>query len=379
MLVDQEVKTQQRPSFLAYAQKHRAVGEADDIWQDLARRVKEGKIIPILSNSLRDDRFLHLFGLADRSMAAFISESWAASPQVQYPMSDAQNLPRVAQYYQVTAGNPEKAKRDFLDFMVQGLLGFALDTDPLAAAAIEEKNLANTPDLLFADLVAELGYPPVEEGEEDLMNQLAKLRLPIYITTSYYDFLERALIADGRKRVRSEVCTWSGQISKIDREYLPSPTEPTPDEPLVFHLFGMERYPHTMVLSVDDYLNFLVNIFLRETDAKTSQSKGAPPPIPAYLWERIVELPLLIMGFQLHDWDFQVLYRGIVTAKPTVAQRDAGVVIQLKPDQQSGFTDPARAEEYLRNYLSQEVKFAVKFSTPDEFIDKLYKTFKQRS
>jgi hypothetical protein len=379
MLAEQVVQTQPRLSFLDFAEKNRGVGEADDLWQDLARRVKEGKIIPILSNSLRDERFMRLFGLPDKSLAAFISESWAVSKKVGYPMQDTDNLARVAQYHQVTARNPEKAKRDFLDFMVQGLMGFAASSDPKAAALIEEKNLLETPDLLFADLVAELQYPPLQPGEEDLMALLAKLRLPIYITTSYYDFLERALIADGRKRVRSEVCTWSGQISKIDREFLPSPAEPTPDEPLVFHLFGMERYPHTMVLSVDDYLNFLVNIFLRETDAKTSQSQGAPPPIPAYLWERIVELPLLIMGFRLHDWDFQVLYRGIVTAKPAAAHRDAGVVIQVKPDQQSGFTDPDRAEEYLKNYLSQEVNFQVKFGTPDEFIVKLYRTFKQRS
>jgi hypothetical protein len=236
---------------------------------------------------------------------------------------------------------------------------------------------------LFADLASELQYPPLQDGEEDLMALLAKLRLPIYITTSYYDFLERALIADGRKRVRSEVCTWSGQTTMIDREHLPKAVKPTAEEPLVFHLFGMERYPHTMVLSVDDYLNFLVCILLRENDAKTSQSKGAPPPVPAYIWERIVEQPLLIMGFNLHDWDFQVLYRGIVT-KPTVSQgaatqRDAGVVIQVKPDQQNGFTNPTRAEQYLRDYLSQEARFRVAFHTPDEFIVKLYKTFKQRS
>lgn len=379
MTPDQTVTTQpQPPRFTGWAQKHRPLGEADDIYQDLARRVKGGKIIPILSNSLRDDRFMCLFDPAERSLAAFISKSWAATEQVQYPMHDADNLARVAQYYQVTAGNPEKAKRDFLSFMVQGMLGFAVETDPQAAAIIEEKNLGGTPDLLFADLVSEIGYPPPIDGQEDLMRQLAKLKLPIYITTSYYDFLERSLIADGRKRVRSEVCTWSGQLSKIDREHLPSPEEPTPEEPLVFHLFGLERYPHTMVLSVDDYLNFLVEVLVRETDAKTNQSKGDPPPIPAYLWERLVELPLLVLGFRLHDWDFQVLYRGIVRAKPA-APRDGGVVIQLKPDQQSGFTNPSRAESYLREYLSQEVKFTVQFETPDQFIGALYKTYIERS
>lgn len=378
-MMDQAVQTQQ-PSmtFLDYALMNRGVGESGDIWEDLAGRVKKGKIIPILSNSLRDEQFMRLFNQPDRQLASFIAESWSAA--LKYPLNDTDNLARVAQFHQVTAVSPEKAKRDFLDFMTQGLMGYAANTDTRAAAVIEEKNLAGTPDLLFADLVSELGYPPLNDGEEDLMTTLAKLRLPIYITTSYYDFLERALVADGRKRVRSEVCTWSGEVSKIDREFLPDPTEPTPDEPLVFHLFGMERFPHTMVLSVDDYLNFLVSIFLRETEAKTSQSAGAPPPIPAYLWERIVELPLLIMGFRLHDWDFQVLYR-VVTAKPAVnnRERDAGVVIQLPPDERNGVTNVGIAEKYLREYLNKEAKFRVEFLKPDEFIAKLYKTFKQRS
>jgi hypothetical protein len=321
---------------------------------------------------------MRLFNRPDLSLNSFVAESWAQV--IQYPMKETSDLARVAQFHQATAVNPEKAKRDYLDFVVQGLLGYARNTDPKAAALIEEKNLENTPDLLLADLLAELDYPPRLPDEPDLMGLLAKLHLPIYITTSYYDFLERALLADGRTAVRSEVCTWSGQTSKIDRQYLPDPTfQPTPETPLVFHLFGMERFPHTMVLSVDDYLNFLVNIFLHETGARSSHSAGAPAPIPPYLWERIVELPLLIMGFRLHDWDFQVLYRGIVTAKPAVANRDAGLVIQLEPDERSGVTNPEQAKKYLREYLSQEAKFKVEFLRPDDFIVKLYQTYKQRS
>lgn len=364
-------------SFLSYAQRNRGVGQAEDIWQDLARRVKEGKVIPILSNSMRDERFMRLFNQPDKSLGSFVAESWAQ--EIGYPMQDSGDLARVAQFHQVTALNPEKAKRDYLDFIVQGLMGFAQNTDAAAAARIEEKNLAQTPDLLFADLVTELGYPPLQPDEQDPLRLLAKLPLPIYITTSFYDFLERALVAEG-KTVRSEVCTWSGQTSKIDRQFLPDPTfDPKPETPLVFHLFGAERFPHTMVLSVDDYLNFLVNIFLRETEARSSSGTGAPSPVPPYLWERIVELPLLIMGFKLHDWDFQVLYRGIVTAKPAVANRDAGLVIQLEPDKRSGVTNPEQAKKYLREYFSQEARFKVEFQSPDDFVVKLYQTYKQRS
>ena len=74
-----------------------------------------------------------------------------------------------------------------------------------------------------------------------------------------------------------------------------------------------------------------------------------------------------------------MLYRGIVTAKPAVATRDAGLVIQLEPDKRSGVTNPEQAKKYLREYFSQEVKFKVEFLLPDDFIVKLYQTYKQRS
>ncbi len=37
------------------------------------------------------------------------------------------------------------------------------------------------------------------------------------------------------------------------------------------------------------------------------------------------------------------------------------------------------AKEYLCHYFRQEAKFQVEFHKPDDFIAKLYKTYKQRS
>ena len=59
---------------------------------------------------------------------------------------------------------------------------------------------------------------------------------------------------------------------------MPDPLyEPTPEAPLVFHLFGLERFPETLVLSIDDYLDVLVRVFLGEADAKTSAGTGILP------------------------------------------------------------------------------------------------------
>ena len=324
-----------------------------------------------------------MFGLPDKDMAAFIAENWAADSENkfggEYPMEEKQDLAQLAQYRQVMyEGSPDDAKRDYLEFLTKGLLGWAKANDKAAAVKIVQENLENDPNLTFSDLVSKLGYPLYEPNQVDPLRLLAKLDLPVYITTSYYDFLERFLKDEG-KDVRSEVCTWSGQLSKIEKQYLPNPDyEPTAKAPLVFHLFGMERFPHTMVLSIDDYLNFLVKIFLNEAEAKGSQDVGNRAAIPTYLWEKVTGLPLLLLGYDLHDWEFQIVYRGLVTAKQA-ANPDAGVVIQLKPNERRGASDPKRVEEYLKNYFGKEIKFRVEYDKPDEFIRRLYEQYLNRS
>ncbi len=168
-MMDQAVQAPQRPlTFLNYAQMNRGVGESEDVWQDLARRVREGKIVPILSNSLRDERFMRLFNQPDRSLASFIAESWATA--IGYPMNDTDNLARGRPVSPGYGCQPRESQARLSGLHGAGADGLCRRVPiPLAAAVIEEKNLANTPDLLFADLVSELGYPPQQDDEEDLM------------------------------------------------------------------------------------------------------------------------------------------------------------------------------------------------------------------
>jgi hypothetical protein len=343
---------------------------------DLVQCIREGNLIPFLNNSLRDDRFMAMFGFPERSLEEFIAENWAG--ELGYPLKDCWDLARVAQYHQVTQRSSSKAKRDYLNFLKRGLLGWAKANDPQAAAKIRDQNLDHNEALAFADLVSELGYPTYAKGQADPLCLLAQLPFPIYITTSYYDFLERELQKQN-KDVRSQVCTWSGMTKVSDKSYLPDPGyEPTPMAPLVFHLFGIERFPETLVLSVDDYLSFLVRIFLREAEAKTSAVAGGLP-IPTYLWEKVAGLHLLVLGYQIHAWDFQIVFRGIIAAKPAAARSDAGLVVQLDPAKQHEVTDPERLREYLKSYFDQEVRFRVEIGKSDEFIAELYDSYHSQS
>jgi hypothetical protein len=361
-----------------YVERNKGLVAGDDFWDDLARRVLDGKVIPIISNSMRDDRLLEMFEAAGDDIDTLIAESWAQ--YIQYPLLNPNDLARVAQFHQVMSREgPEKAKRDYLRFLTTLLLEWARANDPAARAAIEAQGLGQDPNMGFADLMVSLGYPRYPAGHEDPLRLLARMPLPIYVTTSYYDFLERHLEAEN-KVPRREVCMWAGQPAKIDRAFHPDPGyEPTPERPLVFHLFGLERFPHSVVLSVDDFLKFLVQISVRDADAKSSLSSGDPPTIPTYLSGELNDLPLLLLGYRLQDWDFQVLYRGLITAKPPDARRDAGVVIQLEPTKQRGAADPEAARRYLQQYFEHDVKFRVDWSTPQDFVSRLYQAYQARA
>lgn len=364
-------------SFLDYAKQSRVVVGGEDFWDDLARRVHDGKLIPVISHSLRDEPLLAMFQSDADGLDQLIAANWAED--IGYPLAERSDLARVAQYHQVTSeAGAEKAKRDYLDFVIRALLGWAKANDPAKAALIQELNLEHEPDLLLADVLVKLGYPAYPAGQEDPLRLLARLPLPVYITTSFYDSLERYLEAEN-KQPRCEVCTWSGQRAKVDAAYQPDPGyEPTVARPLVFHLLGLERFPDTVVLSVDDYLNFLVKIFRDEAEAKTSQPAGDPPAIPPRLWAWMTELPLLLLGYRLQSWDFQVVYR-VITAKATTYNRDAGVVIQVAPDKRRGVTDEEAARRYLTSYFSHDAKFRVQWGRPEEFITRLYEAYQRRS
>ena len=70
---------------------------------------------------------------------------------------------------------------------------------------------------------------------------------------------------------------------------------PTPTQPLVFHIFGYFRDENSLVLTEDDYFDYLISLI---------QYK---PRIPGVVGEQTTSTSLLFLGFQLTDWNFRVL------------------------------------------------------------------------
>jgi hypothetical protein len=245
-------------------------------------------------------------------LASQIAARWAS--QHGYPLEDPQDLARVAQY-----------------------VGVAQDDSMFPK------------DLICSDL-DDLG-PPDFDAEDEPHAILADLPLPVYMTTNYDDFMFAALRARG-KLPRREICRWNSspavraepRVLGADNDFVP-----TAETPVVFHLHGHFGVPESLVLTEDDYLDFLVAVSRDEQ------------LVPHEIQRALAGTSLLFVGYRLSDWNLRVIHRGLVMAgEPSL--RRLSVTVQLPR------ADPAR--RYLDAYFGA-MKVRVFWGTAVEFVTEL--------
>jgi hypothetical protein len=196
-----------------------------------------------------------------------------------------------------------------------------------------------TPKELMRDEIKGKGPPDFTDPKEPHA-MLADLGLPLYITTNYDDFMARALVDRGREPVQ-EICKWNDYHEVVDdpapladdREY-----EPTPEKPVVYHLHGRYQIPESMVLTEDDYLEFLVTL------AERSDPDQYSSLIPHQVARALSSTSLLFVGYGLKDWDFRVMHRGLVM-RGNATLRRMSVTVQLELTEE--------AQKYLDKYFER--------------------------
>lgn len=161
---------------------------------------------------------------------------------------------------------------------------------------------------------------------------LADLPLPIYLTTNYDDFMIKALESRHRDPKR-EICRWNrfieGEPSVFDSE---EGFEPTVANPVVFHLHGHHELPESLVVTEDDYLDFLVSVWRRDI-------------LPPRIQRALTGASLLFVGYSLRDWDFRILFRGLVGSMEGSLRR-MNVAVQLVPQNRN-------VQNYLDSYFDR--------------------------
>jgi SIR2-like domain len=135
----------------------------------------------------------------------------------------------------------------------------------------------------------------VQEGKRPspLLSALAELDFPIVITTNYDRLFERALAVAGKEP----------RVSVYTPELEPTPDfrDPTVASPVVFKIHGDVSRPETVVLTDEDYIQFV----LRMRDQKPYY------PVPEIFRFQLERWTTLFVGYSLVDYNLRLLFKTL--------------------------------------------------------------------
>ncbi|MFN2285995.1 MAG: CHAT domain-containing protein [Anaerolineae bacterium] len=303
-------------------------------WSGLVKYIQTGKCTPIIGPRAR------VQWLPDPTD---IARAWAA--EYGYPFSDKTNPNSIAQYMAISQGE------DFPRYELLEALQKAFER------RVPESLRAGRQYQGLHDLVDAVGWQTLTAGSpHDVHAVLASLNLPLYLTTNMDNFMTEALEAQGKHPVR-EICRWNEALDGLPSIFDDDPNyTPTPETPLVYHLFGNEQEVASMVLTEDAHLEFTTNI------AADMQR------IHPCIWAALANSSLMFLGYRLNDWGFRVLLRGLI-APQQQRRRFKHVGVQLEPDDVCDDDLPA-VHEFMRSYF-QDNEINVYVGTILQFIAEL--------
>jgi hypothetical protein len=281
-----------------------------DEWDELLRLIYEKKCCPFIGPEA-SNRWIP----TSNDIAIKLAE------EHQYPFDDANQLPQVAQYLAIIQ-NEEMYPKKYLANI-----------------------LRNIPAPNFS----------LPEYENTVYTVLADLNLPIYVTTNYDHLMEEALRNRGKDPI-TEFCRWNSSIIKYaksaqvsfvsdDRRY-----NPTPANPLVFHLYGDMDHPISMVLTEQDYVDFMLN--MSNLDAKSFV-------LPNVIQKSFAVSSQLFMGYSINDMNSRTMFRTIANFSGAV---ESPLSITVMHTPVSGYTNnqnSSQMQKYLEKYTKGMFKLNI--------------------
>ncbi len=310
--------------------------ENAECWPALLTRIKNQSCTPIIGSGLLEP----LIGPTRE-----IARRWAEKHHFPMFPSDQDDLPQVAQYLSVV-------QEDYYlrDAFISEMLGQLGRRDDPGGPGRERRLLA---------ALSEAGARLRAAEPSEPHRVLASLGCPLYVTTNPDDLLADALRevpapppAERRVDPQVELCRWHDDIdmSKFvfagaGRQSAPAEEgdgyTPSAERPLVYHLFGHLSVPDSLVLTEDNYFDYLIGV----------SRKGKENPIPTYVRAALARTALLFVGFKIDDWDFRVFFRSLRN-QPSgfLRKKIKHVAVQIDPEADR-FLDPERARRYLQKYF----------------------------
>lgn len=294
-------------------------GEAGDFakWKSICRRARLGRLIPILGPDVDES----ITGTT-RELARRLADAG------RFPLEDHErtDLAKVTQYLSIDQDREyaqgavlEQMRRQILEHN-GSLLGEATESWPL-------------PEILDAVVAAR------RRDETCPYRILSELGASIYVNASPETLLLKSLRAAGRQPTLL-ACDWRPTEQNHPRE--PHfKGEPNAEKPIVHHVFGVFGQPDSLVLTEDDFFDYLI-------------ATATYKLIPTVVRGSLTESSLLFLGFPLDSWTFRVLFRLIMTLEGCADLRQySHVGVQVHPEEHS-LTDVHRARKYLESYFGAD-------------------------
>ncbi len=305
-------------------------------WPTLLTHISEHKCVPIIGPGVIES----LVG-----STRDIARRWAEV--YHYPMApyEREDLPQVAQYLAV---NQDK------------------DTMRIELAnSLHREILRHHGSYLTGEVPADVNEL-IEQvwtrrwagNETEPHKVLARLPFEIYITTNPDNLLARAL-RDQKKCPEVELCRWKDSWDAPDSVYDREPDyRPSIERPLVYQLFGRLAVPDSLVLTEDDYFDYLIGV---------TNNRDL---IPKVVRSAFVKTALLFIGFQMHDWPFRVLFRSIMQQEGHKKSENVShVAVQIDPEE-GRLLEPEGAREYLKSYF-QDAHVSIYWDSAEHFAGEL--------
>jgi CHAT domain/SIR2-like domain len=312
-----------------------------DMWPGIVNSIARGQCTPLLGPGLTDSFIGSRQQLAQR---------WAGT--FRFPMEPhfQDDLAHVAQYLAVKYGE------EFLP----GELGNYLRRELVDryGDVLTPEAQATVTDGSWDDALSTVAGVRRDAGEFDPFDALAETPFPLYLTIDPSHLLEQALTRAGRTP-EVGVCPWNDDLAykfKVDDAVQQRPTAAAP---FVYHLFGQLTDPESLVLTEDNYLDFLMGITANRT------------LIPDFVIGQLAQSALLFLGFRLDEWEFRVLFRSLMNQEGQERRRRfKHVAVQIDPEE--GRTiEPDRARRYLESYFGEN-RIDIYWGRTSDFVHELH-------
>ena len=316
-------------------------------WPSLLAAIRSRDCVPIVGP-----------GLTDPIMGSRRDFARALADASDYPMAlqDREDLPQVAQFIAVNQSRQfleRSVMERACDEMAARNEGLPAELTAGSTRALDDRGLAAR----FSSLVAAAWRTRAATAAPEPHAVLARLPFRLYVTTNPDALLETALVAAGKTDPFVNLCPWNENVVAATDETLGFDAL-LPERPLVYHLFGCVAQPDSLVLTEDDYFEFLLKFKMNQRQ------------IPSAVLRGLTDKALLFLGFRLDDWNFRVLFRSIMSQEGGRRRnRFAHIAVQIDPED-GRVEEPELARRYLKKYFG-EARIDIYWGNVDDFMAEL--------